>query len=297
MLSNGVSELPSSWPLSLMASSSATEPDFVFAAGATPRFVMARWRRHSVRSDGPVHLKQHLLSYCERGGAVSTIWRDGRCLRAQQHTGSVTFLPAGHYERWMLEAHAEVAHLHLYIAAELLRPQAELTPVMDHRSPWFDSFFRMLLAEYEACGAAGRQQAFDLLDRLDDLLLRRLLDLQGQTSAWRPARVPPLRKHLLARVLGHVEDHLGEPLTVRELAASVSLSVDHFVRAFRQATGVTPHRWLQLRRLDAAAIALRQSSLRIDEIAHRCGFAGAAHFTASFRRHHGVTPGEYRRSN
>lgn len=289
--------VPTNWPLALMARSSATEPEFVFAEGMAPRFVLARWRRRFVRSDGPVHLNQHLLSYCERGGAVSTIWRDGQRFCAQQHAGSVTFLPAGRYERWMLEAHAEVAHLHLYIAADLLRPDADLSPVMDCRSPWFDSFFRMLLAEYGACRATAQEHAFDLFDRLGDLLLRRLRDLQKQTPAERPTRVPPLRPHLLRQVIDHVESHLEEKIIVRELAGSVSLSVDHFVRAFSQATGVTPHRWLQVRRLEAAAMQLRQSSLRIDEIAHRCGFAGAAHFAASFRRHHGMTPTAYRRSN
>lgn len=297
MLMNGVSVVPANWPLALMARSSASEPEFVFAEGPTPRFVMARWRRRFVRSDGPVHLNQHLLSYCERGGAVSTIWRDGQRFRAQQHAGSVTFLPAGCYESWMLEAHVEVAHLHLYIAADLLRPDVELSPIMDCRSPWFDSFFRMLQAEYEACGATTQEHAFDLFDRLGDLVLQRLRELQAHAPAERPAGVPPLRPHLLRLVLGHVEDRLGEPLSVRELADSASLSVDHFVRAFSQATGVTPHRWLQLQRLEAAAMQLRQSSLRIDEIAHRCGFAGAAHFAASFRRQHGMTPSAYRRSN
>jgi AraC family transcriptional regulator len=296
MLINAGAVVPTHWPLGLMARNSATEPDFVFAEGPAPRFVVARWRRRFVQSDGPVHLKQHLLSYCERGGAVSTICRDGQRLRAQQHTGSVTFLPAGHYEHWRLESHAEVAHVHLYIAADLLQPDNDLAPVLDHRSPWFDSFFRLLLAEYEACAATAQEHAFNLFDRLGDLLLKRLHDLPGHAQTERPARVPPLRRHLLQRVLSHVEDHLGEPLTVRELADTVSLSVDHFVRAFSQATGVTPHRWLQLRRLETAAAQLRQSSLRIDEIAHRCGFAGAAHFAASFRRHHGMTPTAYRRS-
>jgi AraC family transcriptional regulator len=297
MLTKTVSVVPASWPLALMARSSATEPEFVYAEGPAPRFVVARWRRRFVQSDGPVDLSQHLLSYCERGGAVSTIWRNGQRFRALQHSGSVTFLPAGHYERWRLDAHCEVAHVHLYIAAELLRPDADASPVMDYRSPWFDSFFRLLLAEYKACGASAQEQAFDLIDRLGDLLLQRLRELQVHAPTERSAGVPPLRPHLLRQVLGHVEEHLGEQLSVRELANTASLSVDHFVRAFSQATGVTPHRWLQLRRLEAAAMQLRLSSLRIDEIAHRCGFAGAAHFAASFRRHHGMTPSAYRRLN
>jgi AraC family transcriptional regulator len=297
MLTNGASLVPSDWPLAVVARDSATDPEFVFAEGAAPRFVMARWRRRFSQSDGPVQLHHHLLSYCERGGAVSTVWHAGQRFCAQQHTGSVTFLPAGHYERWMLEAHAEVAHLHVYIAADLLRPDAERSPILNCRSTWFDSFFRLLLAEYEACRATAQEHGFDLFDRLGDLLLQRLQDLQRPTAAEPRARVPPLRVHLLRRVRSHIEARLAEPLTVRELAGLVSLSVDHFVRAFSQATGVTPHRWIQLLRLETAAQQLRNGDEHIDVIAHRCGFAGAAHFTASFRRHHGMTPSAYRRLN
>lgn len=296
MLTRGDSTVSTGWPLALMAGNSATEPEFVFAEVPTPRFVVARWRRRLVRADGPLHLSQHLLSYCERGGAVSTIWREGERYCARQYAGSVTFLPAGRYERWMLEAPDEVVHLHLYIAVDQLNRQAGLLPIVNHRSPWLDSFFRLLLAELEAARGSAQGPAVDLLDRLGDLLLRRLDELQDRARAASPARVPPLRPHLLRRVLDHVDNHLGEPLPVAALADMASLSVDHFVRAFTRATGATPHRWLQMRRLEAAATQLRHSELRIDEIAHRCGFAGAAHFAASFRRHHGVTPSQYRRS-
>jgi AraC family transcriptional regulator len=168
-------------------------------------------------------------------------------------------------------------------------------PLMDVRDPWFDGFFRLLGAEYEACRAAGRPESLDLVDRTGDLLLRRLVALRPTTDAAGPQRVTPLRPYLLREVLRHVEAHLGERLSLEALAGIAAMSGDHFLRAFEQATGSTPHRWIVERRLDVACGRLADSSERIEQIAHACGFAGAAHFAATFRRHRGMTPSAYRR--
>jgi AraC family transcriptional regulator len=299
------SQLPAASAVAMVARSSATQPEFVLADGPPTRFVAARWRRRKVRLDGPVQLEQHLLSYCERGGAVSTVVADGVQLRVRQHTGAVTFLPAGCYERWQLEATGEVVHVHLYIAAEALRevldastPAIPSLPLMDVRDAWFDSFFRLLLAEIDACRARGQLQSIDLLDRLGDLLLRRLLGLHRPAAGpAERAQVAPLRPFLLREVLNHIERHLPQRLTLDTLAAMSSMSADHFVRAFERATGSTPHRWILERRLDAACERLRATTAPIDDVAHACGFAHPAHFSATFRRHRGVTPSAYRRGS
>jgi len=306
MLAVDESRLPADSPVRLVAQSSAALPEFVLADSTHPRFVAARWRRRNVRLDGPVQLDQHLLSYCERGGAVATIVLDGVQLRAQQHAGSVTFLPAGCYERWLLEASGDVVHLHLYIATEAMgeclgelsadeRPA--LAPFMDLRDPWFDSFFHLLAAEYEACRRAGTLQTFDLLDRVGSLMLRRLIAIQRQLCNQPAGRVAPLRQAVLRQVQTYVGQHLAERITLDRLAAMASMSVDHFVRAFEQATGTTPHRWIVGRRLEAARALLRAGSRPIEAIARECGFPDAAHFSATFRRHHGITPSAYRRLN
>lgn len=290
--------------VSMVARSSATQPEFVLVDGPPTRFVTARWHRRGVRLDGPAQLEQHLLSYCERGGAVSTVIANGLQLRARQHTGSVTFLPAGRYERWLLESTVEVVHVHLYISVEAMREalgsaapaSGVVAPLMDVRDPWFDSFFRLLLAEYEACRASDRCHSFDLLDRMGSLLLRRLAGLQHRAGSAGKPHVAPLRPFLLRRVLDHIERNMAQRLTLDTLAATAAMSVDHFVRAFEQATGSTPHRWILERRLDAACERLRLSTAPIDDVAHACGFSHPAHFSSTFRRHRGVTPSAFRRA-
>jgi AraC family transcriptional regulator len=72
------------------------------------------------------------------------------------------------------------------------------------------------------------------------------------------------------------------------------LSVNHFIRAFRQQTGVTPHRFVVLRRLERGIALLKKPGMSVAEVADGMGFATPAHFVATFRRTMGVTPGAFR---
>jgi len=99
----------------------------------------------------------------------------------------------------------------------------------------------------------------------------------------------------LSRVLDYIETRLGESeLTLAELAGIASLSPFHFSRAFRTATGRSPHRFVTERRIERAKslIAGRDSSLA--EIAYEVGFSNQAHFSTVFRRLTGSTPKAYR---
>ncbi len=125
------------------------------------------------------------------------------------------------------------------------------------------------------------------------LLLDALLDLHGPA---RPAaRVGGLSGWQLRRVTDFMTEHAAEDLALEELAALVSLSAKHFARAFRQSTGVPPHRWLIERRIDRAKALLAEGDLNLAETALACGFADQSHFTAAFRKLVGMTPGSYRR--
>jgi AraC family transcriptional regulator len=304
MLPIDVSSLPRGSAVALVARSSDAPPDFVLADRPKPRFLAARWHRRRVWLDQPMQLDHHLVSYCERGGAMATIVLDDVCNHVQQVAGAVTFLPAGHRVRWSLDAPTELVHVHLYIAREVVREELRAcagrlsapTALMNVRDPWLDSFFHLMQAEHEACQCSGDLQRFDLLDRVGGLLVRRLLTLQASASpAADRSRIAPLRPFLLREIESYVDAHLGERILLHRLAMLAGMSVDHFVRAFSRATGATPHRWVMGRRLDAASSRLRTGTEPVETIARHLGFAGAAHFSAAFRRQHGVTPTAFRR--
>lgn len=284
--------LPPGSSFALVMRGSAAAPQYLLATeGGTPA-CLARWRRRRSAQAQPVRLREHVLSYCLAGHARGPLVIDGVHHATDHRPRSAFWLPAGSSVHWTLEAPVEMDHLHLYLAADVAAP-GHLPPALP-RDPWLDGFFTLLAAEHEAQQRRGAVERSTLLDELLPRLLRHLRTLAPPPAAG-PHRVSALRPHLLQRLQAHVQAHLAKPLPLDELAGLAGQSVDHFVRAFRLATGLTPHQFLLAQRLDRAAAALRETTTPVTEIAHRCGFASGAHFTAAFRRQRGLTPTEWRR--
>ena len=73
------------------------------------------------------------------------------------------------------------------------------------------------------------------------------------------------------------------------------MSPRHFLRAFRRATGSTPHQYGLARRLDHACDLLRDSGTPVSDIARCCGYYSAAHFATLFHRYRDCIPSPFRR--
>lgn len=108
--------------------------------------------------------------------------------------------------------------------------------------------------------------------------------VSGGLALWQERRA---KEMLAANVSGRV--------SVSELAAECGVSGAHFARAFRQSTGVPPHRWLTERRIDMAKHLLQHSSEPIAVVAVTCGFSDQSHLTHMFRKQVGHSPRSWRR--
>lgn len=99
-----------------------------------------------------------------------------------------------------------------------------------------------------------------------------------------------LAKDLLARDLdGHPD--------IPAVARACQLSVGGFQKAFREATGLPPLRWLRSLRIERAKVLLAEGALSLADIAASCGFADQSHFTRAFSDVSGVAPGRWRRTH
>ena len=290
-----------------VARSSQTRPDFLVSANGGAGLIAARWRRSHARLLEPQCLDDHLLSYCVSGNAQTTIVVDGVSTRADQRLGSITFVPAQRQVHWTLDAPAELVHVHIYIPGHAMcvpvsvgantRPAPTLANLCD---PWIDSYFRLMIAEYEGCTHDSRMDASTFLDETGGLLIRHLEPLLQASAATvqpptgRPPRVAALRRFILQRIETYVNQNLCREIHLAALAELASMSVGHFLRAFHEASGVTPYQYVLERRLDRACQLLIESAQRVALIAQRCGFGSAAHFSTIFHLHRGCTPSHYR---
>lgn len=156
---------------------------------------------------------------------------------------------------------------------------------MEHYDPLAQ---RAIEGLWLAAARPGPAQALEI-DGQFQLLLARLLHLSGMQAE----PTPTLSPAQIARAMAVVEDRLEEGVTLGEMAAEAGFSAFHFARAFRDATGVTPHQFQIERRL-ARARELLAGDMALSEIAYACGFASQSHMTTTFSKHLGISPGRYR---
>jgi AraC family transcriptional regulator len=152
---------------------------------------------------------------------------------------------------------------------------------------------QLLTSEVGSGNPTGRIYA----ESLAEALALRFLHLASTSALGPGSKVSKLPRPRLDRVKELVEAHLIQDLTLEALAREAGYSRAHFLRMFRESTGITPHQYVIQRLIARAELLLLQDHLSVAEIATAVGFSSQAHLTLAFRRLNGRTPAEFRRSS
>ena len=101
-------------------------------------------------------------------------------------------------------------------------------------------------------------------------------------------------------IVNQVKDYItaryAEDISLADLAALTSRSPFHVARIFSKAVGLPPHAYFESVRVQHAREFLR-SGMTLVDTALAIGYPDQSHFTHRFRRHTGITPGQYSRAN
>jgi AraC family transcriptional activator FtrA len=109
--------------------------------------------------------------------------------------------------------------------------------------------------------------------------------------------LPPGAEHdLFADTVIWAQEHLDQPLSVADMAGRAAMSPRTFARRFVEATGTTPHQWLQMQRVRRAQRLLEVSDLSIDAVAEHSGFGTPGNLRKHFTRTMRTSPQGYRRT-
>jgi AraC family transcriptional regulator len=270
-------------------------PVFMHAVGerASPSVVVARWRHSGAEINiGASDVVRVAVSL--QDGQNVRLQTGNVASRANVKVGGVGVMPA--HQRTQIAIQGEADILQIFLR------ETVLDAAVDGRFACLASFnshdSELQAAAMQLFVAAARGDPDDslLLESGVHRIAARLLD-HRERQVPQPARGGlggAARRRVDDMITAALEDTAAPTPTLGQLANAANLSINHFIRAFRQQTGVTPHRQVVLRRLERGITLLKKPGMSVAEVADNVGFATPAHFVATFRRTMGVTPGAFR---
>ena len=233
-----------------------------------------------------------------RDWAKRILWENGRPTNARPlKAGAVTIFDLR--KVWTGVRFSPIHYLCFYLPRAALRETAEQDGLLavdeltnnycsGNQDDTLFSLSQMILPAF-----AKPEQANQLfIDHVTSATAAHVLRQYGQCSRQKVVRKPtrPQRR----RAEEAIAEELGGRLTIAALASECGLTPTDFVSAFHAATGMLPHQRLLYCRLDKVMNMLKWSSLSIELIAARTGFAGPGHLDRVFRQALSLGPEEWR---
>ena len=199
---------------------------------------------------------------------------------------------------------------------EVERVQEILQPAMDgqigrmSRNPFRQQLYAIIIGIAIATRAAmdgglSEEEAYTLSDLyireadacnstqlLWELYARVVLDF---TERVRKEKSNAQISETIQNAMDYILRHLHYDVNLKDIADSVGLSETYFSALFKKETGTTVSEFIQKSRVKEAASMLQYSEYGLQEIGQYLGFCSQSHFSKTFRRYTGMTPGQYRK--
>jgi AraC family transcriptional regulator len=214
-------------------------------------------------------------------------------------SGCIQVMPAGLSHSFRSNSTIEWIHCYLeptflsQIAHESVNPdRVELLLTLKKADLLIYQIGLALKASLEADGIGSRFYADSMATALSAHLLRHY---STRNHAFRD-HDDGLSKQKLRQAVEYIQAHLGEDLSLAEIANELGMSQYYFCRLFKRSTGVSPHQYLMQQRVAKAKHLLKQPERTITSVAMECGFANQSHFAKCFHQSTGLNPKEFRKS-
>lgn len=99
----------------------------------------------------------------------------------------------------------------------------------------------------------------------------------------------------IQQLIEYINSHLGDDLSIDNLARLTYLSKYYLMRKFKSDTGYSIHQYVTSKRLLLARSLLQTTAQSITEICYTCGFRDYSAFSREFKKQFKITPKEYRK--
>jgi AraC family transcriptional regulator len=166
----------------------------------------------------------------------------------------------------------------------------DVVETWDYRDPLSWQLARVI---YDECISRAPQGTL-YPETAATLLAMHLVRNLSTVTRLRVIRRGGLPPSLFRRACDYMMSHLGDDISLQEVAASVQLSTGHFSTAFKQSLGMAPHAWLRRQRIERAKTLIHDPNLDLAQIAMILGYANQSSFGVAFKRETGLTPVQWR---
>lgn len=106
----------------------------------------------------------------------------------------------------------------------------------------------------------------------------------------------PAENPLISDALRIFEFNISREISLAETAGELGVSQEKLIAAFRKRFGTSPKQYLIRLRMEKAEIMLKNSSESIKNIASRTGYGAICRFSREFKKKHGISPSEFRKT-
>ncbi len=232
-------------------------------------------------------------------GPVDVTYRiDGRVVSRHLQEKGIFFLPP--LRDCEVTLNTPLDSIHVYLRPELFsgsEGQAQnsdfgLSPLLGEPEPLTSN----LLAVVEEMVREGDTSCSLLADSIAHAIANRFVVLNGREREAPCAVERGLSTRSVRSIRDFVEANIADCIKLSDLAAICGVSPEYFIRLFKSSLGVSPHRYVVGVRIHHAKLLLTDPDIGLADVARQCGFAHQQHFTNTFRRMTGLSPGAYRRA-
>lgn len=147
--------------------------------------------------------------------------------------------------------------------------------------------------------AFGKENFRDLRSSLEGMariadFISQYKTLASRYISYREEVRNTIHDEVLGRIVDYLDQHLAEPVSLRELSDHFHISYSHLSSLFNKYTGSPFPAFMMKKRMEAASRRLIESELKVADIAVSVGLNDTGYFIKQFKKHYGMTPKLYR---
>lgn len=139
---------------------------------------------------------------------------------------------------------------------------------------------------------SARGYAHDIIEQASFMELLVMINALSDANAAESPESGFKYNHQVDDILAYINQNIGQPVTVEQLAANFFLSESYICRIFKQATGTTIGKYVAARRISIAKAALNDGA-SVNEAFEKSGFGDYSSFFKAFTKAVGVSPKKY----